>query len=282
MIRRISLCAALLLPLGAGALAAQDERNHLTDRWEITLSGAAVVLGSKLRVDGETRPGTDIDVERVLGLARTKVQPRLAIAWRPGRRHELEVGYQVVRRDALRTLTEDFIFRDSTFRVGLGVRTRFDSDQLFLNYRYAFRAHERLELGMGVGVGALFFDVALDALAGGTGGGTSGSVQFSRDRSTIGPTGSIGLYGKWRVGGASYLGADLRALRVNIGRLEATIGEGGLAYRYFLSPTFGLEAGYGISAYKLAITSTGDAGRELTTLIRYSLQNLRLGAVVAP
>src|SRR3981189_1796430 len=105
MSRRISLCAALLLPLGAGALAAQDERNHLTDRWEITLSGAAVVLGSKLRVDGETRPGTDIDMERVLGLARTKVQPRLAIAWRPGRRHELEVGYQVVRRDALRTLT---------------------------------------------------------------------------------------------------------------------------------------------------------------------------------
>jgi hypothetical protein len=245
------------------------------------LSGAWVVLGSKVRVDGETRPGTTIDAERILGLDDSKVQPRGAVTWRFGRHHELETGYQFIRRDAENTITEDFVFRDSTYRAGSRVRTTFNSDQLFLNYRYAFRVRDRSEYGFGLGFGALFFDINLDALTGVSGGGGGPTVQFSRSNTFVGPTASVGLYGKWRIGGKSYVGSDLRAIKLNIGDLDATITEGGLGYRYFLSPRYGLEAGYGISSIHLDIKSTSAAGTDRNKIIKYSLQNLRLGLVAA-
>jgi hypothetical protein len=277
----LAIVPAFLL-FAASALAAQTPTNHLADPLEITVSGAAVVLGSKLRVDGETMTGTEIDAEQVLGLPNTRVQPRMAVAWRPGRRHELEVGYQFVRREGQKTLTQDFVFRDSTYRAGLAVKSKFNSDQLFLNYRYAIRVRDRSEYGVGVGLGALFLDIGLDALAAGASGGRSGSVQYSQERSVIGPTASLGLYGKWRVGGASYLSADLRAIHVSAGEFEATVYEGGVGYRYYVSPKFGFEAGYGLSAIKLGITTTARSGRDITTKVKYSLQNFRLGVVVAP
>ena len=120
--------------LSGGALGAQSfHGNHLRDTWDFTLSGASVILSSDLRVDGDQQQGTTIDLESILGLEKDKFQPRLAATWRPGRRHELEVGYQFVRRNASQVLTRDIVFRDSTYQVGRSVHTTFDSDQLFLN-----------------------------------------------------------------------------------------------------------------------------------------------------
>ena len=276
--RKISLCCLFTFSLvSATTLAAQAYPNHLLDRWELTLSGATVVLSSKLRVDGDASQGTTINVERILGLAKDKVQPRLALAWRPGRHHEIEVGYQFVRRDAERTLTQQFVFRDSTYRVGERVRTTFNSDQLFAAYRYAFRVRDRSEMGVGLGLGALFFDLGLDVLAGSSGG----TVQFTRKRSFTAPSGSLGLYGKWAVGRQSYINADLRAVKVDISWLNATIYEGGLGYRFFFTPRFGAEAGWGVSSYDLTITSTKSNGSDVHTFVKYSLQNIRLGLVTA-
>jgi hypothetical protein len=272
-----SLCVLFTVSLvWATSLGAQIYPNHLRDRWEATVSGAAVMLASRLRVDGDASPGTTIDVERILGLNKTKVQPRIALAWRPGRRHEFELGYQFVRRDAEKTLTQQFVFRDSTYRVGERVRTFFNSDQLFATYRYAFRARERSEMGLGVGLGALLFDLGLDVLVAGGGGN---SVQSSRTRSFTAPSGSLGLYGKWAVGRQSYINADLRAVKVSASWLDATIYEGGLGYRFFFTPRFGAEAGYGVSSYDLTITSTRANGNDVHTFVRYTLQNLRLGVV---
>jgi len=277
--RTTSLCiVGIFTVFSAGTLSAQYYPNHLRDRWEATLSGAAVMLASRLRVDGDASQGTTIDVERILGLSQTRVQPRVALAWRPGRRHEFEVGYQFVRRDAEKTLTQQFVFRDSTYRVGEQVRTLFNSDQLFGTYRYAFMARERSEAGLGLGLGALFFDLGLDVLAGGSGGN---SVQFTRTRSFTAPSGSLGLYGKWAVGRQSYVNADLRAVKVDVSWLDATIYEGGLGYRFFFTPRFGAEAGYGVSSYDLTITSTRESGNDVHTFVRYTLQNLRLGIVTA-
>jgi hypothetical protein len=261
----------------AATLGAQDI-NHLADKAELTLSGAAVMLGSKMMVDGEATEGTNIDVENVLGLEKTRVQPRIAVAFKPGRRHEIEVGYQFVRRSAQKSLAQQFVFRDSTYNVGEDVHTTFDSDQLFLTYRYAFSVSPRSEYGFGLGVGALFFDLGLDATAA-TGGGAT--RQVSNSKTFNAPSGSVGFYGKWRAWTSSYFDADLRAVKVDVSRLNATIWEGGLGYRYFFTNKFGFEAGYGISSYDLKLRRQRDTGEDIRTFVTYSLQNLRLGMVTS-
>lgn len=260
-----------------GALGAQSYTpNHLRDTYDFTLSGANVILSSDLESDGDARPGTQINGENVLGLSKNKFQPRLAFAWRPGNRNELEVGYQFVRRDATSTLNRDFTFRDSTYQVGRRIDSRFNSDQLFVNYRFAFWSRPNSQIGAGVGVGALFLDIGIDALV----AGNSNSVQFTRARTYTAPTGSLGGFGKWAFGSSSILLADLRAIKVNIGDLDATIYEGGVSYRYYFVPKFGGELGYGGSSYHLDLTQKNSSGGDLQTNLKYTLQNLRFGLVV--
>ena len=260
----------------AGAARAQDV-NHLEDRYEFLISGAAVHLGSKLRVDGDLTQGTLIDVEKILGLKDTRFQPRLAFTWSFARKHEIEIGYQWVRRDAEHVLTRDIVFRDSTYHAGAAVNTTFNSDQLFGTYRWAFSVSDRSEYGLSVGFGALFIDMGIAALA----AVNNKSVLYVREKTVTEPSGSLGLYGKWRIGGNSYLGGDARGIKVAAGDFDATVWEGNLDYRYYFGRNWGGEVGWGISDYHVDITQTNSSGGDRLTQLRYSLANWRLGLVVS-
>jgi hypothetical protein len=258
----------------APAAQAQSSLGRLYDRWQIDLSGAVVIMGTTIRVDGSEGQGTDVDADD-LGLPGERVEPRASVRWRPGRRHELELGYQLARRSSERTLQREIIFADSTYDVGLATKTNFRTDQAFLTYRYAIQARERSQLGVGIGLGALPFKFEIDALA----SVGSDSVTSSRAKSFVGPTASIGGYGRWLLGERWYLESDIRGMAVKIDRIKARIVEGNLAGRYFLSDKLGLDLGYGISSIRLTVdpraSGTGFSGR-----IKYPLQHVRAGVVL--
>lgn len=274
--------AALVPVLGLAALAwapalqAQSSIGNLYDKWQIDLSGAVVIMGSTIRVDGSNGEGTDVDSD-VLGLSKDKFEPRASVRWRPGRKHELELGYQIARRDAQKTLDREVIFNDSTYDVGADIKTNFRTDQAFFTYRYALKAAERSQLGLGVGIGLLPFKFQIDAL-----GSLNGQeVTKSGEKTFLGPTASIGGYGRWLLGERWFVETDLRAIKIKIDRLHASVVEGNLAGRYFLSPKFAAELGYGISSIRLTVDPR-DSGKGFSGKIKYPLSNIRAGLVITP
>ncbi len=265
--------------------AAQPALNdHLYDKFQLDLSGSLIVLSSTFRVDGDNGQGTDIEGESVLGLPSTKFQPRAALRWRPGKRHEFEVGYQMARRKGTKTLADSLVFGDTTYAAGADVHSIFNTDQAFLTYRYAFIAHPRTQVGFGIGLGAFFFKINLDAVAQAAGGGDS--VTYSTEKSFTGPTGSVGFYGRFLSGRHWQFEADARAIVVKLDRLKAGVAELGGAVRYSVSHTVGLELGYGISAVKVEVfpkeggvvdnNSDFQSGR-----VKFHFQNFRLGVVLS-
>lgn len=279
--RRIRRLATLVPVLGLVALAAsplqaQSSLGNLYPKWQIDLSGAVVIMGSTIRVDGSNGEGTDVDSD-VLGLGNDRFEPRASVRWRPGRKHELELGYQIARRDAEKTLDREVIFNDSTYDVGANIKTKFRTDQAFLNYRYALKAAERSQLGLGIGIGLLPFKFEIDALA----SVNSNEVTSSGEKTFLGPTASIGGYGRWLLGERWYLETDLRAIKIKIDRLHASVVEGNLAGRYFLSQKFAAELGYGISSIRLSVDPR-DNGKGFSGKIKYPLSNIRAGLVITP
>jgi hypothetical protein len=263
-----------MMALGlAPALEAQSSVGSLYDKWQLDLSGALVIMGGSIRVDGSQGQGTDINTDDT-GLPREKFQPRASVRWRPGHRHELELGYQLARRSNERTLDRDVIFGDSTFHVGADVDTKFRTDQAFLTYRYAFQARERSQLGVGVGVGVLPFKFELDVL--GTG---SNAVTSSGVKTFTGPTASLGVYGRWLLGERWYLESDIRGIAIKVDRIKASVVEGNLAGRYFFSNRFAADLGYGISSIRLTVDPR-ENGQGFTGKIKYPLQHVRLGLVL--
>lgn len=276
---RVSWLVGLILCLGLAMVAtpaaqAQTSLGRLYDKWQLDLSGAVVIMGTTIRVDGAEGEGTDVKSDD-LGLPGSRFMPRASVRWRPGHRHELELGYQFARRSAERTLDRQIVFADSTYDVGLDTKSKFRTDQAFLTYRYAISAKERTQWGLGVGVGILPFKFELDAL--GTAG--SDSVTRSATRSILGPTASIGGYGRFLLGERWYLEADLRYIAIKIDRIKPSVVEGNLAGRYFLSNRLAAELGYGISSIRITVDPRSN-GEGFSGKIKYPLQNVRLGIVL--
>lgn len=274
-----SMRMAIALLLVAAPLGAQNPRANLYDRMQIGASVTAIIFNANIRVDGANGMGTDVDAEDDLGLAKDEIEPRVALRWRPWRRHEFEVGYQLARRSSARVLDRDITFGDSTYHAGADIGTKLNTDQAFFVYRFAFLAKPRTQVGLAIGAGALFLEGALDALGGG------GQVQFSQSESITGPLGSVGFYGRFLSGDRWSWEAEARYVQVSIDRFDARVGEGGAAVRYAAWSHVTFEGGYGLSAVKVDIaptTSSGGGSGSRSGRIKYSMQNVRLGVVVVP
>lgn len=278
--RPLAVSALGLALLGASSLAAQTQKASLYHKFELNLSGSSVILNSNIRVDGSNGEGTDLDAEDDLGMEKSKFEPRFAMRWKPGRRHELELGYQFARRDAEKTLERSIDFGDSTYNLGANLKTTFNSDQIFFAYRFAFMAKERTQIGASLGLGALLLDVGLEALGTGT-----DPRQFTVEKKVTGPLGSLGLFGRFLAGERWRFEAEARAVKIAIDRFDARVIEIGGGVRYHFSPSFALDAGYSGSGIKVDVgprtTVTGGTGIR-SGQIKYSLQSIRLGLVIIP
>jgi hypothetical protein len=275
---------ALVAALGPGLLEAQGvPRGHLYDRFQVTASGTLLLLGTTIRIDPDTGEGTEIDLENNLAIGSTTLQPRLALRWRPGRRHELEGGYQWANRSAETVLSDTIVFRDTTYAAGLRVNSASGTSQMFLAYRYAFMAKEKTQIGAALGIGLIFLRNEITARAGATAGGPDTAIaQFSRKGNINGPNASLGGYGRFQLGDRWYLESDLRAIYIKIDNIKAGVVEAGLAGRYFLSNKVGLELGYGIGYYAVTIEGTNNfAGIDRTGKISYTVNGWRVGGVYA-
>ncbi|HJS42988.1 MAG TPA: hypothetical protein VJ755_05915 [Gemmatimonadales bacterium] len=276
LVRSVSLVVVALLV--AASLAAQGTQANLYDRLQVGASMTTIILNANIRVDGSNGVGTDIDAEDDLGLAKGKIEARLAVRWRPWRRHEFEGGYQFARRSGTQTLQRDITFGDSTYPAGIDVGSTLNSDQAFFVYRFAFMTKPRSQVGLAIGAGALLLDESLDAF------GTGGQVQYSQSQEITGPIGSVGLYGRFLSGTRWSWEAEARYLRVAIDRFDGRVWEGGAAIRYAAWPNVTFEGGYGLTAVNVEIAqaSSGGGPGSRSGRIKYSLQNVRLGVVLIP
>jgi hypothetical protein len=268
--------ALLTLPAVLRAQADTTPPNHLYDKWQFSGAATWVLLGSDARVDAENGgEGTEVDLEDDLGLDKSEFQGRLAARWRPGRRHELEVGYQFIRRNNTRTLRDTIVFADTSFPAGFDVKTTFNSDNAFLVYRFALMAKENTQAGLALGVGALFLAGTLD----GVGFIDPDSVRVKQSYDQIAPLASVGAYGRFRFGDRWHVNAEARAIGITIDRFDISVLEGGLAGQYYFSPKWGGELGWSYSGVEVDFTS--ESGTR-SGKIKYDFSTARIGFVFVP
>jgi hypothetical protein len=282
----VLLASVSLLPSRGASQTAKTWNNHLYDRLELGVFGTAQALGTTIRVDPEGGgSGTEFKAGQVLGLGNSTFEPAAYIRWRLGRRHELQLGYQLSRRSGERTLADTLRFRDTLLVAGARVSSTMRTDQAGLIYRFAFTAKDRTQIGIGVGISVLPLRLQLDAVAGVTGGGAdTARVEGTRETSFTVPTGSLGLYGRFRVGERWYVTADTRGLYLKIQNFKIYVFEGGLQGRYFFSNAIGAELGYTISAYQVDVQVAPTDRRFLNIdfagKLRFTAHSFRLGLVV--
>jgi hypothetical protein len=280
---RLALVVALVAPLPP-TVAAQEIQNQLYRKFELDLTGDLLVFSTTLRVDPTNRPelGTEVSLEGDLGSQRANFQPRGALRWRLGRRHELEAGYLRAVRSHQRQLARTISFADTSFTAGARIESSFRTSQAFLNYRYAFRARDQSQIGVALGLGAIFLRGTIDALTS-TASGTD-SVSYAAERKLTAPFASIGPYGRFRIGDRWYLETDIRGVYLKVSNFKASVIEGGVAARRFFSNRFGAELGYGFGFYSVRVdrpaSGSGFLGIDFTGKFKYTVNGFRGGIII--
>lgn len=274
----LALIAVTLLPARVHAQVA----NHMYDKFQFGASAATVVLGTDIRIDNaDGTAGTDIDLG-TLGISKSTFSWAAGLAWRPGRRHELALGFVDIGRSGEKVLTDTVYFADTSFAAGLKINSRFAAPILTLVYRFAFLAKEKTQVGFQAGLGALFFSTGIDAVAGATGSGPDTAiVQYSSSKSLVGPTATLGLYAIFRAGNHWYFGANAGAIGAKVSNITASTWTGGADVRYFFNNHWAVGGAWSVSGIKISTSGDGEGWVDLSGSIKYNFNVFRLGVIYA-
>ncbi len=274
---------ATAFPLGAQVSV--PPRNHLYDRLELGVAASFVLDRSEARVDSpEGEVGTTFSLTSALGMPSATVQPVVGLRWKPTRRAELELSYQFLNQSGQRTITQNLEIGGDSVYAGLRSTSDLGSDDATLQLKYALWAGDAHTVGLALGVGAIFFRLQVDAEGDASGGGGSVVDTVRIDKRFTGPTASIGAFGNVRLGPRWYVGADVRAFAVQFDRYSATVAEGNLLARYYLSDHWGVATSLYYTDATIEVmppeTRSGDAS-DLFGSVKHAYTSLRLGVIGA-
>jgi hypothetical protein len=211
-------CLWLAVVLGSTSrICAADPDNPLTNRFSISAGTFLLDTATRVRVDGEASTGTELNLERDMGLGNTD-RFRLDAYWRFKERHKLRVMYFDTSQSGSRTIARDITFRDTTYPVNAEISAEFKTTVAELAYEYAFVRREKWELAGSFGLHNLKFELGLSA------SGATQAASLSNSASADGPLPVLGLHGIWRFTNSLYADAQAQFFKINVspydGRLE--------------------------------------------------------------
>ncbi len=287
--RPIALLALATLALAAvRPVAAQDStewQNHLYDKWQVGAAFTTVLNTSEARVDAANGDqGTTLNFKEVLGISGTTVQPAFGVRWKPGRKTELNFGYQVLNQSGTKEVNRTLEIGGDTLSGTINSDTKLGSSNLTFQFKYSLWAKERHNIGLALGLGAIFFNFQFDATATGCAGPNCASGSLALDKSLTGPTGSLGAFGTWRLGDRWYVGGDARGIGARVDRFDISVFEGDAFAQYFLSNHWGLSAGWYYTNVTVDVGAKTDGTALESTFVGkivYDYSSLRFGAVYA-
>ena len=164
--KRVALALLLVAPLCARA---DTVPNHpmLNDTFRLSLGGYWAESNTQASL-GPSGGGSGvvIGLEDTLGLEARKLVAEASAYWRFAQRWRVDAGYYRLARRATRTAQEDITWGDVTYPAGVTVNSTFVMSDLRASVGYSFFRTQDKEIGLGLGLHATAFKLALDGAVG--------------------------------------------------------------------------------------------------------------------
>ena len=180
--------------------------NLINDTFTATLGSYILESDTKVRLDGESGRGTEVNWSDSFG-GGDGTRFRVDGAWRFGdsRRHKVRGMWFNFSQNRSAEFDREVNWGDVTFPVNTTIESVYEFDIYELAYEYAFLRRENLELSGSIGLHLAQFKVGMSAEVD-TGGG-SGTAEIGDEGKLNAPLPVIGGRAIWRISGDFWLDA---------------------------------------------------------------------------
>ncbi len=230
-------------------------------RFEFRVAAFSDSVDTKIvRNASDGTPGSEIDLENVLGLSDEETILQLDAIFRIGDYHRIELGYFELERSGTTTLQSAIDFGDETFDAATTIDSIFDTTIFRISYAYSLINDDQKELGFMAGLHFSRFNTEISSEA------TGQRAASTADT----PLPVVGAHGSIALGKKASLGARIQLFRMDFDRYEGLLsyltvdlqrrfGENfsvGLAYNFY---TMKLESSENDLTGSLQIRHSGPA-----------------------
>lgn len=207
---------------------------------------------------GSATEGTNIDLERDLGLDDREILPAVFGGVRIGRRFSIGADYYSLGRETTRAIDRDLVFDGVTYPVNAEVTAEFNTDVYRLTLGYAFLRRDNIELGAALGLHATNFEVGLSG-EGAAGGG--GITLQTRAQDFLAPLPTIGLFGTFELAPGLSLGGRFDWLSLSIGDYDGRLINTQATLAYRVTRNVGVGIMYRYVDYRVDVEKDRFTGR---------------------
>jgi hypothetical protein len=243
---KLANLSALMLPLLAVAPMSARAVEPL-DTVSFRIGGYVTSWDTKVRADGTTARGTEIDFDRDFGLDDSATIGYVGATWRPWEHHEFGLTYYQHDADATRMITRDITFRDTTYSANSIVSADVGVDAYEASYVWWAATKENWALGPRVGLIWYRMDATLALQVDANGNTVGGAVR--RASSVDLPSLTIGGAWRWTPGGHDdwRIGAGAGYFQANIESVDANVTFGRIGVEWFPWERAGFSLDYTLS-----------------------------------
>ena len=170
------------------ALPALAQESAVFPRFSVLAGKYGTKFSTDVRVDPE---GTQVNLERDLGLDDGRRVNDYAVRWRPFARHELAGSYLAVDRGGFRAIDQPIMFNGRLYPAHVNATTVFNTKQWEATYTYWAAQSPRGGLGLTIGASGISVDASVVAFSPGQ------AISISESASTSVPVALAGAQARF-------------------------------------------------------------------------------------
>ncbi len=246
-------CIGLLAPGKARAV-------EPLDTFSFRVGGYITSWGTKVRADGQTQRGTEVDLDRDFGLDDSATIGYVGMTWRPWEHHEFGLTYYQDDADSTRTLTRDITFRNTTYTANSTVSVDVGLDA-YEGY-YVWWAAQKENWSLGPRVGLVWYRLDMSMALQVDVNGTVAGGAFREEAQADVPSLTLGGAWRWTPGGHNRwrIGADAGYFKANINDIDGDVVFGRIGVEYFPWERSGFTLDYSVSKINVDAAKTDFIG----------------------
>jgi len=268
----VALAMVATAPVLAQAVVDEAQREAVRgvpDRWGLQLGGFWPTFETKVRLNGETAAGTEIDFEKDLSLDKRLAAVDFSAFYRFGDHSRLDLSYVPWNREQTTTIDKEIQWGDVTYEAGAEITARAKAQLLNAIYKYSFFNNGRVTFGLNGGISALWTDFTLSG-EGTISGQGSAAGTIAESKKVIFPIPVVGVHFDMTLAKRLFWRAEGNFFAASISGYDGNVNELSTSIVYFPTRNVGIGAGFASTMY--SIKKTGDEGGDMR--VRYGFSGV--------